>query len=302
MGLKNLEDPENMSCFFNKATMIKVIIIGLIYAIVLYVFQFLFQFLQVRPIPGDPLLGFFLSFIAGMIISLILGFVSIRFTFSFVTRYILIFTILFILAYAIHIIDYIIYSTTPLHELYYGFAIIIALYIVIAAVIAFLFSPPDDTDSLITQLRNFFSGHSTNWWIFRVLIAGALYIPIYLICGLIIWPIVEPYYNDPSTGLELVTPSFAVIIPTQLVRGIVYVIVLIPLIAMAVRNGYEKWKLVLFLTVILGGLVLPGYIEDQSWPIVLRVAHGLEITAGSFFHSLVIVKLFGKFSKKEAQN
>ncbi len=300
MGLKNLEDSENVSYFFNKNTMIKVIIIGLIYAISLYVFLFLFQFLQVRPIPGDPLLGFVLSFIAGVIISLVLGFVSIKFTFSFVTRYILIFSILFILAYAIHIIDYIIYSTTPLYVLYYGFAINTALYIVITAVIAFLFSPPDDTDSLITQLRNLFSGHSTNWWIFRVLIAGALYYPIYFIFGLMIWPIVEPYYTDPSQGLELKVPSFAVIIPIQLARGIVYVIVLISLIVMAVREGYEKWKLVLFLTAILGGLVLPGYIADQSWPIVLRVAHGLEITAGSFFHSLVIVKLFGKFSKKEA--
>jgi len=36
MGLKNLEDQENVSLFFTKATMIKVIIIGLIYAIVLY--------------------------------------------------------------------------------------------------------------------------------------------------------------------------------------------------------------------------------------------------------------------------
>ena len=69
MGLKNLEDQENVSLFFTKATMIKVIIIGFIYAISLYVFQLLFQFLQVRPIPGDPLLGFFLSFIAGMIMS-----------------------------------------------------------------------------------------------------------------------------------------------------------------------------------------------------------------------------------------
>ena len=113
----------------------------------------------------------------------------------------------------------------------------------IAAVIAFLFSPPDDTDSVITQLRDFLSGHSTNWWIFRVLIAGALYFPIYFICGFIIWPIVEPYYTDPSLGLELNVPSFEVIIPIQLVRGIVYVIVLIPLMVIAVRNGYEEWKL-----------------------------------------------------------
>ncbi len=300
MGLKNLEDPTHVSCFFTKATVIKISIIGLIYAICLYVFQYLFQFLQVRPNPGDPLLGFVLSFIAGMVISLILGFVSIRSTFSFVSRCILVFFILFILSYAIHIIDYIIYSTTPLYELYYGFAIITALYIVIAAVIAFLFSPPDDTDSVITQLRNFFSGHSINWWIVRVLISGALYIPIYFICGFIIWPIVEPYYNDPSIGLDLITPSFAVIIPIQLVRGIIFVIVLIPLIAMAVRDGYEKWKLVLFLTAIIGGLLLPGYIADQNWPIILRVVHGLEITAGAFFHSLVIVLLFGKFSKREA--
>ena len=292
MALKILEYPENLSDFFVKA-----IIIGVIYAICIYGFRFVFQFLQVRPIPGNPLLGFVLEVIAGVILALVLGFVSIRFTFPFVTRSIFVFSILFIIGYANNIVELLFYSTTPIYVFYHDFAFTLATHIVTAAVIALLFPPLHDTDSALTQLKNFFSGHSTTWWIFRVFIAGALYFPIYFAFGLIVSPIVVPYYTDPALGLELTIPGFEVMIPLGIARGIVYVLVIISPMAMA---KLEKWKLVLYLTAILAGVGgIAGLISYQLWPIALRVTHGLEITADSFFHSLVIVKVLDKFSKEQ---
>jgi len=292
MVLKILEYPEKLSVFFVKA-----IIIGFIYAICIYGFRFVFQFLQVRPIPGNPLLGFVLEVIAGVILALVLGFVSIRFTFPFVTRSIFVFSILFIIGYANNIVELLFYSTTPIDVFYHDFAFTLATHIVTAAVIALLFPPLNDTDSAITQLKNFFSGHSTTWWIFRVLIAGALYFPIYFTFGLVVSPIVVPYYTDPALGLELTIPGFEVMIPLGIARGIIYVLVLILPMAMA---KLEKWKLVLYLTAILAGVgAIAGFIPLQLWPIALRVTHGLEITADSFFHSLVIVKVLDKFSREQ---
>jgi hypothetical protein len=290
MPLKILEYPDKLSVFFVKA-----LIVGLISAVCFYVFQFLFQFLQVRPTTGDPIIGFVLSFVAGVILSLVLGFVSSRFTFPFITRTLLVFSILFIIGYVSNIVEYIFFSTTPIYVLYLDFVTTLASDVVTAIVITLLFPPLHNEDLVITLLRSFFSGHSPKWWIVRVFIAGALYVPIYFTFGLIVSPIVTPYYTDPSLGLELTLPGFDVVIPLEIVRGIVYVLLLITPMATA---KLERWKLVLYLTAILAGVgALPGLISNQLWPVVLRVTHGLEITADSFVHSFVIAKVLGKFSK-----
>ena len=114
---------------------------------------------------------------------------------------------------------------------------------------------------------------------------------------MVVSPIVVPYYTDPALGLELAIPGFEVMIPLAIARGIIYVLVLISPMAMA---KLEKWKLVLYLTAILAVVgAIAGFIPLQLWPIALRVTHGLEITADSFFHSLVIVKVLDKFSKEQ---
>lgn len=289
MSLKNIKFPSKIFDF-----LIRVIIASFVYAICMNIFSILFQFLQFRSTSNDPLLNFVLSFLGGIFISLVLGFASTRFAVPFSARYVLIFLILFIIGYANNIIEYIFFSTTPIYMLYHEFAYILSTYMVTAAVIAFLFPPEKNDELIIDHLKRFFSGHSTYWWSFRIFAAGIAYVLIYFTFGLLVSPIVLPYYTDPTLGLELTVPSFGVLIPLEIGRGIIYVFMLVAPIAM---TKLRSWRLVFFLTSILAGVgAIPGLLAAQAWPLELRIAHGLEIIADSFFYSLVIAKIFKKFS------
>lgn len=81
-------------------------------------------------------------------------------------------------------------------------------------------------------------------------------------------------------------------IPLEFLRGLIYVLVLLPII---IVPRMQKWKLIFCLGTVLAlvGAVAP-LVSNQQWPIILRILHGLEITADSFFFSVVIVKLLGK--------
>jgi len=146
--------------------------------------------------------------------------------------------------------------------------------------------------SLSEMLRSFFSTHSSRWWILRIFVAGALYLPVYLFFGALFSPIIVPFYTDPSYGLELVIPPFEIIVPLEIARGIVYVILLIPVIA-SVNLDRRKQSLLLAAILFCVG-ALPGLLANQMWPVLLRLAHGLEIAADSLVYGYVILKIIKK--------
>ncbi|MCD6515692.1 MAG: hypothetical protein J7L07_12270 [Candidatus Odinarchaeota archaeon] len=63
-------------------------------------------------------------------------------------------------------------------------------------------------------------------------------------------------------------PPLEIIVALEIIRGILYVIILL------------------------------GLIMNQSWPAFMCFVHGVEITADSFFQSLVIVRVFSKRKSK----
>ncbi|MEQ9715220.1 MAG: hypothetical protein ACTSSP_02425 [Candidatus Asgardarchaeia archaeon] len=91
-------------------------------------------------------------------------------------------------------------------------------------------------------------------------------------------------------------PPLEIIVALEIIRGILYVIILLPVIATTNLRGM---KLVTYLTLILAEVgAYPGLIMNQSWPAFMRFVHGVEITADSFFQSLVIVRVFSKRKSK----
>ena len=50
-------------------------------------------------------------------------------------------------------------------------------------------------------------------------------------------PIILQYYNNPRTGLNLVVPSFDVIIPLEFARAMVHLFTITPMIALLRRKG-----------------------------------------------------------------
>ncbi len=124
-------------------------------------------------------------------------------------------------------------------------------------------------------------------WAGRVVIAVVAFPMIYFVFGWAIGPIVVEQYRAGVAGLVL--PDMSVILPTQVLRSVLFLLASAPLIFL--WTGTRR-ALILSLgwahAVTVG---LYGLLSAYWFPAVLRVTHSLEITADSFAYAFVIVML-----------
>lgn len=119
-------------------------------------------------------------------------------------------------------------------------------------------------------------GKRSLWsWAWRSLLVALLYIPAYLTFGSLIYPLVRPYYTNPAYGLNLTTPSLGTLLVLELVRGLLYVVALLPVLA--VTRG-SRWQTLWYVFVFLGMFNAWQLAVNLSWPVSLRFGHAAEIT------------------------
>jgi hypothetical protein len=126
-------------------------------------------------------------------------------------------------------------------------------------------------------------------WALRFGIAALSYVPIYFAFGMIVAPFVLPYYNNSALGLNLAVPGFGVILPLEIGRGLLYALTLFPLIVV-LPGGFWSRALCAGLTIAVLGSWAP-MLQAPGWPVELRLAHGLEITADAFVQGFVLTWL-----------
>lgn len=122
----------------------------------------------------------------------------------------------------------------------------------------------------------------------RIVVAWLAWPVIYLAFGMMVAPIVIPYYK--SGVAELVIPPMSTIVAVQLVRSAVFLAASLPLIALWKGPHLGLWgALGLAHAVVVGIYGLAG---ATFMPWVLRVTHSIEITADSFAYAGLLVVLF----------
>ncbi|MEJ5370204.1 MAG: hypothetical protein WHT08_17980 [Bryobacteraceae bacterium] len=121
-------------------------------------------------------------------------------------------------------------------------------------------------------------------WAWRLTLAWLAFPAIYLLFGMLVAPFVVPAYEHQAAGLVL--PPMAVIVPTQLLRSLLYLGAALPVVlqwgedwrSLAVRLGWAFW--------VLTGLY--GMVTALWMPPQLRIVHALEIGADSFAYARVL--------------
>jgi len=171
------------------------------------------------------------------------------------------------------------------------FSLLITL--VEALIAGVLFAAERPERRLIPELSNYFAErtHTSSLW--RIAVASAAYFPVYFAFGVLISPFVIPYYTDPSLGL--VIPPFTVIIPLELLRGFLYVVALLPIIATIKETRRTVYFGVVSLLYIPGALV-PLMVQPLL-PVNIVPIHAVEILADSIVHGAVITRLLARRSK-----
>jgi hypothetical protein len=128
-------------------------------------------------------------------------------------------------------------------------------------------------------------------WLWRIVLAGAPYPLIYLVFALLVAPIEHAYYTDPAfiASLHTVVPSTQVTVLLEAGRGILFVLALLPAIAVMRQS---RWSTGLYLALI--GAALEAWIPLlglASWPVMMRVGNVLELTADACGRALLMALL-----------
>jgi hypothetical protein len=242
-------------------------------------------------------------FLSGVLIGLIFGPLSVKLPLSQGWRVGILFFITFGINSVLILVEGLFFTTTPLQGHLYNLVSSAISWAGMSVLLTILFRSRDIEWSFGAILREALTQRSwiSNLW--RFLLAGFLYLPIFLIFGILIQPFVSIYYEDPSYGINQLfsIPAAEIIFPLELVRGYLFVIFVYPLIAILGRE-MSRWRQMFWIALILASLSgwLPMLVAGFL-PLQFRLFHGLELTFDAIVHSIVIVWLLGFEITKDKQ-
>ena len=230
-----------------------------------------------------------LSFALGsLLFGLVLAFLAQGICGSFILRWFSLSLMMWV-AYAINnVIEGGIYSTfaatsTIQSMLYTGLSLLLPT-LGQAAVITALFKSPSKELFVRAHLSVF-----PLWgWVWRLVVALVAFPVIYFIFGMMVEPLIREYYVQGQ--FELALPSLSVIIPVQLLRSALFLLVSLPVILL-----WGKRRTALILTLGFALFVFVGgfsMVTTYWFAWQLRVFHSLEILADEMLYALVLVILF----------
>ena len=156
-----------------------------------------------------------------------------------------------------------------------------------AATLALLFKPADHADSFLANAKRFFEGRPATEWAWRMAASVCAFPLIYWTFGLMIAPVVRPYYEQGQFGLAL--PGASVIILVQLLRSTLFLAATMPIL---IAGSGPRRPLVLALGLAFYVLVgLFGMIQTYWLAPTLLVLHNVEIFVDAMVYALALVLL-----------
>lgn len=166
-----------------------------------------------------------------------------------------------------------------------GLAMLVS--ILIAAAAGFILLHPEFNDSLWVRSRRMLAKRSTAQWIIRIVASSPIYFLIYFGFGMAVSPFVYQYYQDPSLGLNI--PPFSLMIPLELLRGLIFTLALIPLIT-AIGTGRNYIFIATSMMLFIPGSLIP--MIEAPLPIQIIPFHIVELLADSLVFGYALTLLF----------
>jgi hypothetical protein len=155
-----------------------------------------------------------------------------------------------------------------------------------ALAVALLFAAPPH-EGFSGRAAAFFSGWKPGKLVARLGLAVLAFPFFYLLFGLMVAPIVTPYYERLDF---LVVPPMQTILKVLLLRSVLLLLVSLPVIV-----GWRESRGRLIVALGIGHFVavgLAGLIQAPFFPAVLRWTHGIEILADSICYAAALAWLF----------
>jgi len=153
----------------------------------------------------------------------------------------------------------------------------------LSGMVASLFRPTPNT-----IFPSKFIASTIHGWLLRVLAALLAYPLIYFAFGLLVQPLIGNYY---ATGqYELTTPTWGQMVPLQLARSLLFLLVSLPIISR--WNGSRRCLWLALGCAIFACTGFMAVLTAYWFPWQLRLFHGLELLADALVYAGVLTWLF----------
>ncbi len=153
-----------------------------------------------------------------------------------------------------------------------------------AAAAVWLIRPPTSPEP---RRATAFAGPPSTWW-WRIVLAWLAFPVIYIFFGMLVSPIVVPFYKEPSFGLTL--PGWDTILPVVLLRSALALAVTLPILLLWSRSRRSLFVSLAIAFFALMGLI--GLAATTFFPPTLRVVHSIEILGDAVVYAWALVALF----------
>ena len=198
-------------------------------------------------------------------------------------------SVFFVLGFVLNVLEGRLFSSTPLPIGPVQFVAALACAAVAALVVGILAGHAGGGAPWSLRLERWLGDRSYAGGVLRLAGAGATYVGVHGVVGVLAWPLLRKYYEDPALGLALRIPPPRVMLPFQVVRGIAGVFALLPWLLLVPLGGVGDWLALALTMAVTTGLV--PLISMTSWPIALRLWHAVEITIIATLWSLLIWRI-----------
>lgn len=210
------------------------------------------------------------------------------------TRFLAIFVLLYWIGLLSNLVEAWFDTTLPHSQLLEG-AIVLAVPLAIMSLLIVVLLHADPTRQPVPRLHELLGRRSLLSWAWRILVAGILFAVVLQISGTLWGPVISRYYHDPAFMAQshTITPPGYIAWPEETVRGILFALVLLPVLA--VLSGRD-WRSLLLVGayVALIDAVIEGWLPmlaQTTWPLQFRLGEGGDLTTDAVVRGVFVALL-----------
>jgi hypothetical protein len=239
-----------------------------------------------------------LYFVLGsMLLAFVISFVSRNLEANWLVRWVILSELTWNFGVAGMVLDSLLFMTTgavsSITNVLFTLLSFLPSFLLLSALVAALFRPEAPVEPCLDCLQNYFSGRKPIQWIWRLGSAVLAYPLVYFTFGLMVNPFIQKFYSLGQ--YELSQPTWEQLIPLQLARSILFLLVSLPVLAWWRGSKTELWlKLGASIFVLTAFMAV---IASYWFPWELRLFHGLELLADAMVYSAALAVLLWKGEK-----
>jgi hypothetical protein len=235
-----------------------------------------------------------ISLVTGAAYALVVLPLARRLPYRRLTRFLAIFLLLYWVGLLSNLVEAW-FDTTISRTQLIGGAVILAIPVAAVSLTIAWLLPAHAMDRPASPISELLGRRSFLSWAGRILVAGLLFAIVLQLAGTLWGPVIARYYHDPAymAQTQTITPPGYIAWPEEVARGILFTLVLLPVLA--VFRGRD-WRalLVVGAYVALLDAVIEGWLPmlaQTSWPLQFRLGEGADLTTDALARGVFVALL-----------